>query len=223
MPKILFVEDDQFITDVVMDWLQSENFLVEHVDKGQEAISRMRFYEYDAVILDWQLPDVSGLEVLKNFRSAGRTTPVLILTGKREIDDKTTGLDAGADDYLTKPFHVKELSARLRALLRRPAAIVGKVLTAREIVLDPATHRVTKGSEEVDLLPKEFALLEFFMLHPNQVFSADALLSRVWATESEASAGTIRINVNRLRNKIDSPEAPSLITTVYGVGYRFDP
>jgi DNA-binding response OmpR family regulator len=223
MAKILFVEDDPFITDVVVDWLNSERYLVEHVDSGQEALSRLRFYSYDAVILDWHLPDVSGLEVLKHFRVSGGTTPVLMLTGKREIDDKTRGLDAGADDYLTKPFHVKELSARLRALLRRPAAMFGETLSARDIVLDPKTRRVTSNGEELDLLPREFALLEFFMRHPNEVFSADALLNRLWETDSDASPGTIRINITRLRSKIDKEGSPSMITTVYGVGYRFDP
>ncbi len=223
MSKLLFVEDDRSLSDVVLDLLKSERYLVEHVDTGKEAMDRLRFYEYDAVILDWQLPDVPGLDVLKNFRAAGGKTPVLMLTGKREVDDKTTGLDAGADDYLTKPFHVKELSARLRALLRRPAAMVGETLAARDIVLDPKTHRVSRGGQEIGLLPKEFALLEFFMRHPNEVFTADALLARVWETDSEASSGTIRININRLRNKIDREGEPPLITTVYGVGYRFDP
>jgi DNA-binding response OmpR family regulator len=223
MAKLLFVEDDSSVSDVVLDLLKSERYLVEHVDTGNEAIYRLRFYEYDAVILDWKLPDISGLDVLKNFRAAGGKTPVIMLTGKREVDDKATGLDSGADDYLTKPFHPMELSARVRALLRRPSAMVGEALEARDILLDPKTHRVTRGDQEIALLPKEFSLLEFFMRHPNTVFTADALLARVWATDSEATSGTIRININRLRSKIDVAGQPSLITTVYGVGYRFDP
>lgn len=223
MAKVLLVEDEKALSDVVVDWLTSQQYIVEHVDNGQEALHRLNCYQYDLVVLDWGLPGVSGLEVCQQFRSQGGTTPVLMLTGKREIDDKEAGLDAGADDYLTKPFHMKELAARLRALLRRPQNVVAKQLSAKDILLDPTTHRITKGGEEVNLLPREFALLEFLMRHPSQVFSAEALLDRLWAADSEATSGTIRTYVNRLRNKIDTDGQPSLISTVHGIGYRFDP
>jgi two-component system OmpR family response regulator len=173
--------------------------------------------------MDWNLPHMEGIDICKAFRLNGGTTPIIMLTGKREIDDKEAGLDAGADDYLTKPFHMKELGARIRALLRRPAAVVSQDLKARDISLDPVTHRVCKGEKELDILPKEFALLEFLMRHPKQVFSAEALIERVWPTDSEASSGSIRTYVNRLRSKIDSEGQNSLITTVHGIGYRLDP
>lgn len=223
MAKVLFVEDEKALSDVVVDWLTAQQYIVEHVADGQEALHRLNCYQYDVVILDWGLPGISGIEVCQQFRSKGGATPVLMLTGKRDVDDKEAGLDAGADDYLTKPFHMKELAARLRALLRRPQAVVSNQLTARDVVLDPTTHRVTKGGAEVNLLPREFALLEFLMKHPSQVFSADALLDRLWASESDATSGTIRTYVNRLRNKIDTEGQPSLICTVHGIGYRFDP
>lgn len=223
MAKVLLVEDEKALSDVVVDWLTSQQYLVDHVDNGKEAMDRLRFYQYDLVILDWNLPEMEGIDVCKQFRLGGGLTPILMLTGKRAIEDKESGLDAGADDYLTKPFHMKELSARIRALLRRPAAITGKDLTARDVILDPTTHRVTKAGQEVTILPKEFALLEFLMRHPQEVFSAEALIERVWPTDSEASSSTIRTYVNRLRNKIDTDSQASMISTVHGIGYRFDP
>jgi DNA-binding response OmpR family regulator len=221
--KILFVEDEKALSDVVRDWLQAQQYTVEHVDNGKEALSRLKFYEYDMVILDWNLPELDGIDVCKQYRQHGGMTPILMLTGKREIDDKEAGLDAGADDYLTKPFHMKELSARVRALLRRPAQATGKVLSARDVALDPGEHRVMKGGVEVNLLPKEFALLEFLLRHPSQVFSAEALIERIWPTDAEASSNTIRTYVNRIRNKVDNKGEPSLISTVHGIGYRLDP
>ncbi len=223
MAKVLFVEDEKALSDVVVDWLTAQQYIVEHVGDGQEALHRLNCYQYDVIVLDWGLPGISGIEVCQQFRSKGGATPVLMLTGKRDVDDKEAGLDAGADDYLTKPFHMKELAARLRALLRRPQAVVSNQLTARDVVLDPTTHRVTKSGAEVNLLPREFALLEFLMKHPSQVFSAEALLDRLWASESDATSGTIRTYVNRLRNKIDTEGQSSLICTVHGIGYRFDP
>lgn len=222
MAKILFAEDEKALADVVIDWLSSQQYLVDHVDNGKEAFARLKFYAYDAAVLDWNMPGMEGIEICKSYRASGGTIPILMLTGKREIDDKEAGLDAGADDYLTKPFHMKELSARLRAILRRPGPIVSKQLSARDVVLDPEQHRVTKAGKEVNLLPKEFALLEFLLRHPGQVFTSEALIERVWPTDSDSSAGAIRTYVNRLRAKIDDKEGSSLITTVHGIGYRLD-
>ncbi len=223
MAKILLVEDERALSDVVIDYLSAQNYNVDLVENGQEALSRLKFYSYDLVVLDWNLPGMEGIDICKSYRFSGGSTPVLMLTGKREIDDKEKGLDAGADDYLTKPFHMKELGARVRALLRRPAQVVSQELKARDIILDPVTHKVCKGDKELDILPKEFALLEFLLKHPRQVFSAEALIERVWPTESDSSPGAIRTYVNRLRSKIDDDKESSLITTVHGIGYRFDP
>lgn len=223
MPKILVVEDEKALSDVVIDYLSAQNYEVDHVADGKEALERLKFYSYDLVVLDWQLPNMEGPDICRSFRSSGGSTPVIMLTGKREVDDKEAGLDAGADDYLTKPFHMKELAARVRALLRRPSQVISKDLKARDISLDPTTHKVSKGEKVIDILPKEFALLEFLMRHPNQVFSAEALIERVWPTDSDSSPGAIRTYVNRLRNKIDTDGQPSLIATVHGIGYRLDP
>lgn len=223
MAKILVVEDEKALRDVVVDYLSAQNYNVDQVADGKEAMDRLKFYAYDLVVLDWNLPQMEGPDICRHYRSNGGTTPILMLTGKREVDDKEVGLDAGADDYLTKPFHMKELGARVRALLRRPATVVSQELKVRDIVLDPVTHRVTKDGRDLDILPKEFALLEFLLRHPRQVFSSEALIERVWPTDSDASSGTIRTYVNRLRSKIDSPGTESLISTVHGIGYRLDP
>lgn len=223
MAKVLVVEDDPELTDVVIDCLKAQNFLVDHVGNGREALDRLKFFQYDLIVLDWQLPGMDGIEVCSQFRSRGGATPILMLTGKRTVDDKEAGFEAGADDYLTKPFQARELVARLRALLRRPQGVVAKTLKARDLELDATTHKVTKDGLEINLLPKEFALLEFLMRHPSQVFNGEALIDRVWSTDGETTSAAVRINVNRLRNKIDTEGQPSFISTVHGVGYRFDP
>jgi DNA-binding response OmpR family regulator len=222
MAKVLFVEDDSDLAGRVEKWLVHEQHTVELVFDGKEAADRMRLYKYDVVVLDWGLPSMSGLEICKEYRAAGGTTPVLMLTGKDQIADKEEGLDSGADDYLTKPFHLKELSARLRALLRRPQATVATILKLGSIELDPKNHRVTNNGEVLDLLPKEFALLEFFMKYPNEVFSPEALMDRVWSSESDSSPNTVYTYIKTLRKKI-SPDAPvSIIKTVHGKGYKVE-
>lgn len=223
MAKIIIVEDDRELAGVLQDWLVSEHHVVDTIDNGSEADQLLRHYAFDLIVLDWDLPGMPGVDVCRNFRSRGGQTPILMLTGKGEIKDKTMGLDAGADDYLTKPFHPDELSARVRALLRRPAPVSAtNELKAGDLVLEPSTYRVTRGGKEVRLLPKEFALLEFLMRHPNVVFSADALIDRVWSTESDASPDTVRTNIKRLRQKIDADELRPVIVTVHGVGYKLD-
>lgn len=223
MAKILIVEDDRQLSGLIVDWLTGEGHLPEPVYKGKDGLERLQFYKYDAVILDWELPELSGPEICQTYRNSGGETPILMLTGKREIEEKEEGLDSGADDYLTKPFHLKELSARLRALLRRPAAVNKTVLTAGDITLSPSSRQVCKGNEELSLQPKEFALLEFLMRHPNQPFSSEAILDRVWASESDAAPDTVRIQIMRLRHKIDVPGKESMIRTVHRVGYMLVP
>lgn len=223
MSKVLLVEDDLVTCDMVRDWLEHELYTVEAAHTGEEALDLMKLYQYDIVVLDWGLPGKSGVEILSRFRADGGTTPVLILTGKRSVGEKEEGLDAGADDYLTKPFELKELSARVRALLRRPIAFSGSILQAGSLALEPNSFKVTRGGAEIALLPKEFALLEFLMRHPGQVFSAEAILDRVWTSESEASPETIRTYIKRLRKKLDVEGQPSILGTVHGVGYKLDP
>jgi two-component system OmpR family response regulator len=223
MAKILIVEDEVALVDLMRDSLAAQGFLLDHVDDGDKAIAQLKYNQYDLIILDWSLPGADGLTILKSYRDNGGQSPVLMLTGRRKLEDKETGLESGADDYLTKPFHVRELIARIKALLRRRVVSPAGSLTACGIELDCTARRVFRDGKELLLLPKEFALLEFLMKHPSEVFSAEALIQRVWPTDSEATPAAIRIYVTRLRKKIDSDESSSIITTVHGVGYRLDP
>ncbi|HEY9777017.1 MAG TPA: response regulator transcription factor [Planktothrix sp.] len=222
MAKILIVEDDKSLSGTVEKWLTFEHHLVEVVDNGEQALENLKFYKYDMVVLDINLPKVSGMDVCKQFRAGGGATPILMLTGRDAIDDKEKGLDAGADDYLTKPFHLKELSARVRALLRRPTNITGDVLKSGGLSLETATYKVLRDGEQVQLSQQEFALLEFLMRNANQVFSPEALLDRVWKSSSDVSPAAIRTHVKMLRKKIDKDGEPSFIRNIHGVGYRFD-
>lgn len=222
MAKVLLVEDDRNLAGTVREWLEFEHYLVEWVETGTDALDMMKSYKYDVIIMDLTLPKMDGIEVCKNFRQQGGETPILILTGRGTVPDKELGFDAGADDYLTKPFHLKELSARLRALLRRPKDFAGEVLSAGNISLDIGAHTVTKEGKDIHLPRMEFALLEFLMRHKGQVFSAEALLDRVWTADSDKSPETIRTSVKKLRSKIDTKGEPSLIRNVHGVGYKLE-
>jgi DNA-binding response OmpR family regulator len=220
MAKLLVVEDDQDLSRMVEDWLAFDHHRVELVHTGADALELLEVCKYDLIILDWELPQLSGLELCKLLRAKGDQTPVLMLTGKGSIQEKLVGFKAGADDYLTKPFHMKELAARVLALLRRPNAFVQDVLKVGNLSLDPARYEVTNNGAEVQLSPKEFALLEFLMRHPNQVFSPEALLERVWTTDADVSPQTVRTCMGRLRQKIDHESQSSMIETLHGVGYK---
>jgi DNA-binding response OmpR family regulator len=223
MPKVLVIEDDAGLNRMIREWLVfSERHTVEYAENGMEGLDKLLFTEYDVIVLDWELPGRSGIDVLKEYRASGGKAPVLMLTGRGGILDKESGFDAGADDYLTKPFHMKELSARLRALIRRAGGTVSNVIMCRDIGLEPGAFKVTRAGKEIQLLPREFALLEFFMRHPDQVFSADTLLSRVWSSDSDATVDAITTCIKRIRKKMDIEGQPSIIKTVHGVGYKME-
>ena len=220
MAKLLVVDDDSALLTMVRDWLEDEGFIVETAAQGDEAEQLLLQFDYDAVVLDWDLPGKSGIDVLKSLRENEKLTPVLMLTGKDHIDEKVEGLESGADDYLTKPFHVKELSSRVRSLLRRTAGSATNTLKYRNICLDPGSFKVTVDGKLVSLHSREFALLEYFMRHPGQVFNADSLLDKVWKSDSAVGPETVRQCVKRIRNKVDKKGADSIIENIYGVGYR---
>lgn len=225
MARILLVEDDVSLAHTVEEWLSFEQHKVDIANTGEEALDNLKNAQFDLLILDWELPDMEGPEICKRFRAKGAATPVLMLTARSSVSDKVGGFDAGADDYLTKPFHMKELSVRIRALLRRGAPLAvadSSRLKARNLELDPESHRVWKDGEEIALQRKEFQLLEFFLRHPNQVFSADALLMHVWEPTSEASPDTVRTCLKKIRRKIGDSDINPLIRNVHGVGYRLD-
>jgi DNA-binding response OmpR family regulator len=222
MAKILVVEDERDLASLVQSWLKRDHHLVEMIDDGLTALRQLEMNRYDVIILDLMLPGMDGMEICRRFRRSSGTTPILMVTARDTIEDKEAGLDAGADDYLTKPFHLKELAARVRALLRRGSSKPGNVLKVRDVELDTNEYRCTKSGAEIHLLPKEFRLLEFLVRHPNQVFSAEDLLSSVWESDTPALLDTVRGHVKRLRKKLDSPGAPSMISTVYGLGYKVE-
>jgi DNA-binding response OmpR family regulator len=222
MAKILLVEDDALAAEMLVDFLENERYSVEHADTATQAKGLLKVYGYDVLVLDWELPDGTGIDILKTFRNDGGRTPVLMLTGKKALNDKEMGLDSGADDYLTKPFDMRELSARLRALLRRNPTVQANVLTCGYLSLDATSATASRKGEVLKLLPTEYALLEFMMRNQSRVFNTDALLENVWKADSEATSNGVRTYITRLRQKIDYDGEPSLLKTVHGLGYKLE-
>lgn len=217
MAKILVVEDDKGILDSIKSVLEAEHHQVETASDGSDGLYLLSKYPFDAAVLDWQLPNKDGVDILREYRAEGGKAPILMLTGKSTIDDKEEGLDAGADDYLTKPFSAKELAARVRALLRRQPLSSSNILSAAGIEMDPSSMLVKVKGVPVELLPREFQLLEFLLRNPNRVFEQSAILDRVWPSDSDATGEALRSTVKRLRKKVD-PDG-EIVRTVHGIGY----
>jgi DNA-binding response OmpR family regulator len=220
--KILLVEDDSNLAYLLQLHFKQERFLVDLVTNASQALAQLKAHTYELIVLDWMLPDLSGIEVCKQFRQSGGKTPVLMLTARGTIEDKAMGLDSGADDYLVKPFHPKELTARARALLRRQPNWEKQILQARDIELDTVNKRVLKSGNEVQLTAKELAIIELLMRHPNHSFSLEALLDRLWQSDANASIETVRTHMKTLRRKIGDNENDPLIQTKRGQGYRLN-
>ena len=227
---VLIVEDDTEIGGLLSEQLRELGYRVDWVMDGKRALTRFRENNYGLVILDLMLPAMDGLEVCRHIRETDRRTPILMLTAKAALSDVVQGLEVGADDYMTKPFHTAELLARVRALLRRSDGVEGgalespgqQTLVRGSLVIDPLKHRVELRGHEVALTAKEFALLLTFARQPGRIFSRGELLSAVWGTEFEGYDHTVNTHINRLRNKIeDDPSTPHYIRTAWGVGYRF--
>jgi DNA-binding response OmpR family regulator len=219
MAKILLAEDDRDLSEVITFALNKAGHMVQPVYDGRNCLIYLQASKFDLVILDWMMPFVSGIEVCKTYRSEGGRTPILMLTAKTKIEDRESGLDTGVDDYLTKPFDQRELAARVRALLRRPDTMVGNTLSARGISMNTITFEVSKNGQPLHLRPKEFSLLEFLLRHPNQAFSTEALLQRVWLDDSAATPSNLKTHVKMLRQKLDDDSEDSIIKTVRGRGY----
>lgn len=220
MAKILIIEDDVDLTTTLKTLLTYERHNVEVLHDGMEASTHLKLYQYDLLIIDWGLPGKSGLDVCREFRAGGGVTPVLMLTGKHEIENKIAGLDSGADDYVTKPFHMQEIPPRIRALLRRQTATKQTLLSHKDLVIDPTKRTVSKGGVNVLLTKREFQVLEYMMRNHDQAFSYEALLNRVWPTSSDATAVALRTTMKRLRQKVD-PNG-EMLRTIHGVGYIFE-
>ncbi|MBX9940926.1 MAG: response regulator transcription factor [Candidatus Obscuribacterales bacterium] len=224
MAKILVAEDDRLAAGMLKDMLEQEQHTVELAHNGRDALDLVLSFPYDLLILDLGLPEMDGTEVLDKYRGRGGKLPVLILSGRSDVNQRIHGLDLGADDYMTKPYDVRELNARVRSLLRRQvvAENVSNLLRMGHIELDTVRCEVLKSGQKLKLLPTEYALLEFFMRNKGRVFNASELLERIWKSDSDASENAVRTYITRLRKKIDEDGKPSLITSVYGIGYKME-
>jgi DNA-binding response OmpR family regulator len=219
--KILVVEDDDRISDAVEEYLSDQHYAVEVAADGQEAWELLDVFTYDLILLDVMLPQIDGVTLCQRLRSKGCETPILMLTAKDTLANKIKGLDAGADDYLIKPFELEELSARIRALLRRGSTTAPPILTWGELRLDPSTCEVFYQEQQLGLSPKEYKLLEFFLRNGRRVFSRAQILEHLWSFEQIPEEATVKAHIRGLRQKLESAGAPhDLIETVYGLGYR---
>jgi two-component system OmpR family response regulator len=218
--RVLVVEDEKKLGELLGRGLREEGYAADVADRGEEALWMARAVPYDAIVLDIMLPGADGFEVCRRLRHDGVWTPVLMLTARDGVDDRVVGLDAGADDYLTKPFAFEELLARLRALTRRAPVERPPVLEVGDLRLDPAAHRAWRGERELDLSAKEFSLLELFMRRPGVTLSRTQLLDGAWDIAFESRSNVVDVYVRYLREKIDRPFGRDSIETVRGVGYR---
>jgi two-component system phosphate regulon response regulator PhoB len=221
--RILVVEDEQSIRDMLAFNLGRAGFAVDRAADGREARAAIADGFPDVVLMDWMLPDVSGLELTRQLKRDPdtREIPIIMVTARAEEDDRVTGLDGGADDYIVKPFSPRELLARIRAALRRTKAGDEEVLQARDLRLDMASHEVSVNKAEIPLGPTEYRLLEFFMRHPDRVYSRAQLLDRVWGGNVYVEERTVDVHVRRLRKALSPYGCDRLIKTVRGSGYRF--
>jgi DNA-binding response OmpR family regulator len=228
--KILIIEDDPHVADLVLINLKDLGYDLDWVADGLSGLEKVQAQEYDLVILDLMLPKLDGIEVCKRIRAENRYTPILMLTAKSEELDKVLGLELGADDYLTKPFSVRELAARIKALFRRIEADKEKAgdsskrkeLAYDELMISLEKRKVTLSSQPVELTAKEFDLLALFASHPGRAYTRQELLDLVWGHQFDGYDHTVNSHINRLRSKIEkNPSDPKYIQTVWGVGYRF--
>ncbi|GAB5534856.1 MAG: response regulator transcription factor [Rubricoccaceae bacterium] len=227
MPSLLVVEDDTDLSDLLDLHLSDAGYGVEVVADGALALQRALSSTYDLIVLDWMLPGLTGVEVCEQLREAGRTVPVLMLTARGSEADRIRGLECGADDYVPKPFSVREVIARVHALLRRvgyerPEEDPNETLAFGELAVRPHDRHVSRGGQPVELTAKELDLLLLFARHPGRAFSRQELLDRVWGVQFSGYAHTVNTHINRLRAKIEpDPAEPTYVQTVWGIGYRF--
>jgi DNA-binding response OmpR family regulator len=219
--NLLLVEDERKLSRLLKQLLEEERYSVDVALDGERAEELAETARYDAIILDWMIPKKDGLEVCRELRRNQIRTPVIMLTARGQVHDRVAGLDAGADDYLCKPFAFEELLARLRAVVRREERTTDATrLQVADLVLDLKTHQVWRADTPIELTAREFSLLEFLMRHPNQVLTQAQIAERVWDYNFEGTTNRVAVYISYLRDKIDEGRTPRLIQTVYGVGYR---
>jgi two-component system, OmpR family, phosphate regulon response regulator PhoB len=223
--QVLVVEDEEAIRDLLRFRLSRAGYAVVPAASGAEARAAIADRQPDVIIMDWMLPDISGLELTRQLKRepSTREIPIIMVTARAQEDDRVTGLEGGADDYVVKPFSPRELLARIKAVMRRGAFDNDEVLTAGRLVLDAASHRVTVGGADVELAPTEFRLLKFFMEHPDRVYSRAQVLDRVWGGSVYIEERTVDVHIRRLRQALTPHGYDKLIRTVRGAGYGFSP
>lgn len=220
--RILVVEDEHKIANSIKKGLEQESYAVDIAYTGMDGFDLASSEDYDLIVLDILLPGMDGIEVCKKLRGQNIHTPILMLTAKGQLEDKVEGLNAGADDYMTKPFAFEELLARIRALVRRPRASSGTILSIEDLTLDPVSFEVKREGKQIRLSGKEFALLEYLLRHPNQILNKSQIIGHVWNYDADVLPNTVEVYIGYLRNKIDKPfsQGPTLIHTIRGFGYR---
>lgn len=217
--RILVAEDDRVLAEGLVEALEGEFYSVDLALDGETASELAAVNEYDLVVLDWTLPPPTGIELLRGWRESGMQTPVLMLTGRAEVEDRVDGLDSGADDYLVKPFRLAELMARVRSLMRRRERPLEPALEADDVVMDRSAMRVEMAGAPVELSPKEFALLEYFLRRQDEVVTRSDLIEHVWDDSFDSMSNVVDVTVYRLRKKIDGGRESHLLQTIKGVGY----
>lgn len=222
--KLLVVEDDVKILKSIKKGLEQESYVVDVALDGASGYDLALSEDYDVVILDLMLPKMNGIEVCTKLRKENISTPILMLTALGNLGNKVTGLDSGADDYLTKPFAFEELLARIRALLRRPTQTISNILGVSDLTLDRSTQVVTRNGVEISLTKKEYSLLEYLLLNKSKVISKDQLMAQVWSFNSDILPNTVEVYIRYLRNKVEKPfpKAKPIIKTIRGFGYKID-
>lgn len=218
--KLLVVDDDRLFATLVQRGLKEEGYAVDVAPTGSEARMLAHVNNYDGIVLDVALPDVTGLQIARELRNEGRATPILMLTGNTSRDDIIRGLDAGADDYLTKPFDMEVLKARVRALVRRGGSKRTETLSFCDVVVDRIVHEARANGQSLDLTPKEFSLLEHLLLHADQIVTRTTLLEKVWDLHFDPGSNVVDVHMARLRTKLRRSHAKVGVATVRGIGYR---
>jgi DNA-binding response OmpR family regulator len=223
MPKVLIVDDDIELATVVEQMLQEAAWTTEKVHNGADALQFLTNFKFDLVVLDWNLPDMTGIKICQEYRASGGATPIIFLTGRNTTPDKELGFDSGGDEYITKPFDNRELMARIRAMMRRPAHLSSEALEINGVQLDPKGKRLIAVEKTVQLSSTEFSIIEFLFKNAGTFFTATQLFEAIWPSETETTSEVVRVHIKVLRRKLEMLGLDDVIKTVRGAGYIVEP